>query len=72
MFTLYYASPDPANGGWAVYSEVYERIDSPEPVEGSEDVVSRNLTKDEAHRLADHRQRQSYGEARLNKTKGGQ
>jgi hypothetical protein len=64
MYTLYYASQDTEGGTWTVYSEKYERIDSPEPIDNSTMVVSRNHTEQSAHELADARQRRSYAENR--------
>jgi hypothetical protein len=73
MYTLYYARQSPPNtpgAMWVVRCEDYESIDSPEPIEGSQREVSRNLTRKQAHDLADARQRQSYAENRKARTNG--
>lgn len=63
MYTLYFANPQPLTGMWEVVSEQYESIDSPTPIEGAT-VVSGNLTRDEATRMAASKQRASYSDNR--------
>ena len=63
-YTLFYAKQDGAPiqhmDTWSVYSEDYEAINSPEPIEGSAKMVSGNHTEVEACTIADARQRASY------------
>lgn len=66
-YILYYASqdvsPDPGTvlDTWTVYSEEYSSIGEPDPIPGTEVVVSGNLTQQAAHDMAVARQRASYG-----------
>lgn len=71
-YTLHYVSedmtehqiPQPA-GTWSVYSEQYEDISDPDPIEGTTKVVSRNHPSFEsAADKADALQRRSYAENR--------
>lgn len=64
-YTLHYASQDGpgADATWSVYSEQYESIDSPEPIDGSQVLVASGLPdEDAAHREARRRQVRSYAQ----------
>lgn len=75
-YTLYYVSEDMESGDhpgdaprpagtWSVYSEEYEAINSPTPIEGSTVRVSGNHPSFEAAAVeADAKQRRSYAENR--------
>lgn len=59
MYTLFYVLPGDA-GTYSVLAEDYTSIGDPEAIEGSERLVSGNLTHAEAQSMADARQRASF------------
>lgn len=63
MYTLYYTSADGPgpDATWSVYSEQYEAIDSPEPIEGSTQLVAAGLINEAiAEHVARVRQRAAF------------
>lgn len=68
MYTLYYATETVDEGGptglWEVRRESYVNIADVDPIEGSDELVSRNHTEASAHDMAGARQRSSYSENR--------
>lgn len=66
-YTLFYTSADGPgeNATWSVYSEQYENIMSPEPINGSQEKIWTYPTEQEANDAASRYQRESYRKSRI-------